>query len=262
MPPLPWQHPLAFRPISLQFASMITYDGVACELDERASGIQLILPLPDAKDPRPRVMMHLRFTMPDSVPERGDFIGQDAMLLRCPAQPVDMKHWEELSEFRHSPRHSRRAAMFDMILLHPEPVAGKDTDMLNATPYYEYSLRHTGGFMFFLELESAVLPLTAASQQLFGWGDNPPTPEELQEMCEPLHIMEELPLWRILVQAPADLPDRTAWAQAQAQQRLGLHQLSEHPHGPFHALQFPRSGHVLDVPSVPLITPWVEDGEP
>ena len=65
-----------------------TYDGVACELDETASGIQLILPLPDAKDPRPRVMMHLRFTMPESVPERGDFIGQDAMLLLCPAQPV------------------------------------------------------------------------------------------------------------------------------------------------------------------------------
>ena len=241
---------------------MITYDGVPCELDEKASGIQLILPLPDAKDPRPRVMMHLRFTMPESVPERGDFIGQDAMLLLCPAQPVDMTHWEELSGFSRQPEHDNPMGFLDRIILNPEPVAGRHDGIINGTAHYEYSLRQTERFRFYLEFEATLLPLDDTSQQMFGYGDNPPTQEELMKLSERLRIMEELPLWRIIVWTPPDLPDRAAWAQEQVKQRLGLTSLSEHPHGPFRSLQFPSSGHVPDLPPVRLLTPWAEDDGP
>lgn len=239
---------------------MMTYDSVPCELDDSASGLELVLPLPDAKDPRPGLLMQLRFTMPETVPDRGDFIGQDAMLLLRPAIGADLDQWEDLHGFSYEPPEASRRHLFDRVLLYPEPVAGlaADPEMLNHSDNYRFSLRAVGDWMYYLEMEAMLLPVRHAAQQMFGWGPDKPSDEALHEMCEELRILEILPLWRVRVHVPPGLADAPAWAAEQVARRLGLDQFQLHPGGRCRALKFPDSSQDPDPPPVSLYLPWAE----
>jgi len=243
---------------------MITYDGVPCELDESVSGLELVLPLPDSKDPRPGLLMQLRFTMPEAVPDRGDFIGQDSMLLLRPAIGADVEHWEDLNGLSCEPP-ARRAErhLFDRLLLFPEPVAGRPPppEMMNHSDMYHFSLRAVGDWMYYVELEARVLPARYAAQQLFGWGPDKPSDEALQELCEELRILEMLPLWRVQVHVPPGLADAPAWAAEQAVRRLGLNHFQTQPGGRCRELKFPHSGHVSETPPVSFLMPWAAEEE-
>lgn len=241
---------------------MISYDGITCELDESASGMELVLPPPDAKDPRPGLLIQLRFIMPEAVPERGDFIGQDAMLLLRPAFSLDIDHWQDLNGFTYEPPPIDRRHFFDRILLYPEPVVGQppDPEMLNSTDKFHYSLRAVSPWNYYLEMDALLLPVRLASQQLFGWGPGKPSDDTLQELSEELRVLEILPLWRVHVEVPPGLADAESWAREQAALRLGLDEFRIQPGGRYRELKFPDSGHIPDPPPVCFLTPWA-DGE-
>ena len=239
---------------------MITYDGIPCELDDSASGMELVLPLPESKDPRPGLLLQLRLTMPETVPDRGDFIGQDVLLLLRPAIGTDIEHWENLDGYSYEPPRGLWRQTADRLLCYPEPVAGHapDPEMLNAAAAYRFSLRAVGTWSYYLELEASVLPVPYASQQLFGWGPDKPSDEALHEMYEELRILEILPLWRVQVLVPPGLADAPAWAAEQAARWLGLTRFQWQPGGRCQALKFPDSGYVPDPPPVSLYLPWAD----
>ena len=237
---------------------MITYDDVPYELDETASGLTLCLPLPGAKKPQPYVFGLLRMTGGEAGPERGEFIGQDTMILQCPVARAELTHWSELDGVGNEQKSGSIREMMNRLIMYAEDPRGRMSELAaNSSICYTYSLRAAGGFRFFLELEGLFLPMKYASQCMFGFGDDKPSEDELWEMCESLKLLEELPLWSLQVSVPAGVEDKVAWAQHTARERLGMDDLRVTAGGKHRAIQEPERHR--DPEMVKFITPWAEE---
>ncbi len=237
---------------------MITYDNISYQLDETASGLSLILPLPTAADPRPMVLGQLRLVTDGELPDRGDFLGQDIMLLQVTALPVDMEHWQDLHGFQGGPPQDKVTAFTRQLLFRPEAPPGTEDTMLNISLSSSYTLRSAGGYSFIMELEGVFLPSNLASQRMFGWGPDRPSDEVLEKTCEYLNLLEELPLWNVLVWVPEEIADPTAWAIQQAQERFGFTDLRIQPTDRHRIISTPPKLPSPEPRPVSLITPWAD----
>ena len=234
---------------------MITYDNISYQLDETASGLSLILPLPTEADPRPMVLGQLRLVTDGELPDRGDFIGQDIMLLQTFAMSVDMEQWQDLHGFKGGPPEDRFKAMTRQLLIRPEAPPGTDRLVMNISIGFSCTFRSAGGYNFIMELEGVFLPKHLASQRMFGWGSDKPSDEELEKTCEYLNLIEELPLWNVLVWVPEEIAAPTSWARQQAQERCGFTDLRIEPTDQHRMISTPKEPSSAPQP-VSFITPW------